>query len=240
MNLDKKEKIEDLQCDNLKIIQNSSLYTFTSDSVILANYIKTKRGDIVVEIGGGCGVISILVQAKHPQARIFIFEIQEKMQELCKKNIKLNKLQDKIYLIPDDVKKFEQYLLVGSIDVVYANPPYFKVTKFDQKDVKKNAKEEVFLNANDLVLTASKMLRFGGAFYCCYPAERSTEIVCLCQKYNMAIKEMFYTENGKGQVKLFIFKAVKGGKSGVKVFPNLVTNDKNGDYLEKLHTKNFL
>ena len=59
------ERLEDLQCNGLKIIQNKNLYTFTSDSVILANFVKTKANDIAVEIGAGCGVISILAQAKN-------------------------------------------------------------------------------------------------------------------------------------------------------------------------------
>ena len=42
MKLTKEERLEDLQCQGLKIIQNKSLYTFTSDSVILANFIKMK------------------------------------------------------------------------------------------------------------------------------------------------------------------------------------------------------
>ena len=57
--------------------------------------------------------------------------------------------------------------------------------------------------------------------------------------HNLKIKEMFFTENGKGGVKLVVIKAVKGGKDGVKVFPNLVTNDRDGNYLEMLQTKNF-
>ena len=41
MELEKGERLEDLG-DNLKIIQNKNLYTFTSDSVVLANFLKIK------------------------------------------------------------------------------------------------------------------------------------------------------------------------------------------------------
>ena len=73
MILEEGERLEDLQFDNLKIVQNKQLYTFTSDSVILANYISTKASDIAVEIGAGSGVISILVQAKNDIKKIFSF-----------------------------------------------------------------------------------------------------------------------------------------------------------------------
>ena len=239
MKLEEGERIEDLQCDGLKIIQNKNLYTFTSDSVILANYVKTKFSDTAVEIGAGCGVVSILVQAKNKLKKIFAFEIQEKMQKLCKKNIDLNNLSEKITLFCEDVKNFEKHIAPNSIDVVYSNPPYFKPTNFTQNEVKKYSKEEILLSCKDLILTASKMLKSGGTFYCSYSAERSCELITNCENAGLKIKEMFFTENGKGEVKLIFIKAVKDAKSGAKVLPNLITNEADGTYLDKLKTKNF-
>lgn len=232
------ERLEDLQCDGLKIIQDDQLYTFSSDSVVLANFVKTKSNDVAVEIGAGSGVISILLQAKNKLKKIFAFEIQPQLQELCKKNIILNNLSEKIELICDDVKNFANHLQ-KEVDVVFSNPPYFKTTNFAQNDVKKIAKEEVCLSCEQLSTTVSKMLKFGGAFYCCYPAERSCELISTLHSHNLIVKEILFTENGKGDVKLVVLKAVKGGKFGTKVYANLVTNDKNGNYLEKLHTKNY-
>ncbi len=240
MNLDSNERIEDLQCNGLKIIQNKTLYTFTSDSVILANFIKTKSQDVAVEIGAGCGVVSILVQAKNKVKKIYNFEIQNEMAKLCQKNICLNELEDKITIIKDDVKNFNKYLQKNSIDVVYSNPPYFKQTNFSQNPVKKIAKEEICLSCEELVNVAESLLKHNGIFYVCYSAERSAEIIYQCEKCGLTIKEMFFTENGKGDVKLVYLKCVKGGKNGVKIYPNLITNDKNGDYLDILKTRNYL
>ena len=236
--LEKNERIEDLQCKNLKIIQNADLYTFTSDSVVLANFVKTKQDDLCVEIGGGCGVISILVQAKNKLKKIVAFEIQKPLAELMQKNICLNSLQDKIEVVCDDVKNFSKY--VEKADVVFSNPPYFKVTNFKQSEVKKIAKEEVLLSCDKLCQCASKMLKSGGAFYVCYPASRTCELVVNLSKVKLAVKEMFFTENGKGKVQTVFLKAVKDAKEEVKIHPNLVTNDQNGDYLEALHTKYFV
>ena len=239
MKLEKGERLEDLQCKGLKIVQNKDLYTFTSDSVLLANFVKTKKNDVVVEIGAGCGVISILVQAKNNLKKIFAFEIQDKMQELCKKNIKLNDLSKKIDLIWDDIKNFKKYIHPASVDVVFSNPPYFKPTNFVQTEVKKIAKEEVCLNYVDLLKVAAKLLKDGGSFYCCYPAERICEFVTECQNNKLPVKELFFTENGKGEIKLALVKCTKGGKNGVKILPTLTTNEENGNYLESLHTRNI-
>ena len=73
MKLEKDERIEDLELNNLKIIQNKSLYCFTSDSAILANFVKAKKSDTCLEIGCGSGVISILVNEKCSPKKIYAF-----------------------------------------------------------------------------------------------------------------------------------------------------------------------
>lgn len=233
------ERLEDLQCKGLKIIQNKKLYCFTSDSVVLANYVKTKKSDVAVEIGAGCGVISILVQAKNELENIVAFELQPCMADLCKKNIELNNLQKRITLVEDDVKNFEKYVKPASVDVVFSNPPFYKTTNFKQDEVKRIAKEDVCLPVEVLAKATGKMLKDGGSFYCVYSAERVAELVCALQKEKLVTKEMFFTENGKGEINLVVLKAVKGGKHGCKILPNLVRNDVDGKYLKTLHTKHF-
>lgn len=237
MILDEDERLEDLQCGGLKIIQNKNYYTFSSDSVILANYIKTRKNDKAVEIGAGSGVISILVQAKNEIEHITCFEIQNEMAQLCDKNIKLNALQEKISLVCDDVKNFRKHIAPNAFDVVFSNPPYFKENDVSQNQVRKFAREQTFLTCSTLCECASKMLKNGGVFYVCYSAERVIELIENLSKNRLKVKEMFFTENGKGKVKLAVLKAIKGAKDGVKVFPNLVTNEEEGAYLEELHTK---
>ena len=231
------ERIEDLQCKGLKIIQDGDYYTFTSDSVILANFIDTKKKDCCVEIGCGCGVISILLSAKKDFQKITAFELKKEMACLCEKNLKLNNLENKIKLINDDICNFNKYIEKASQDVVFSNPPYMVGGDENKSAVRDKARHEKSLPLASLTKIASQMLKFGGKFYLVYSAERSAELIHSLIENNLEPKRMFFTSNGKGRVVLVVIEAVKGGKHGVKVLPELVTNDKNGDYLEKLHTK---
>lgn len=219
MELEKGERLEDLG-DNLKIIQNKNLYTFTSDSVVLANFLKIKPKENAVEIGGGSGVISILATAKNKFKKIKIFEIQEKLQKNCEKNIKINNLSEKLELICDDIKNYRKYLEVGSQDVVFSNPPYFPVDD-SLESVRKNARQEVFLNLKDLIKVSSEMLKFGGRFYLIYPASRLCEFVYECEKNDIKIKKMFFTENCHGVVNLVVIEGRKNGSDGVQILPNV-------------------
>lgn len=231
------ERLEDLQCKGLKIIQNTDYYTFTSDSVILANFINTKKNDKCLEIGCGCGVISILLSAKKDFDNITAFELQSEMAELADKNVKLNHLQEKIKIINDDITSFDKYIDKQSIDVVFSNPPYMVGGDENKNAIRDRARHEKSLPLEKLTRTVSQILKFGGKFYVVYSAERSAQLIHSLIENKLEPKRMFFTSNGKERVVLVVIEAVKGGKHGVKVLPELVTNEKDGKYLEKLHTK---
>ena len=238
--LDPHERIEDLQCKGLKIIQNKDYYTFTSDAVILANFIKMKKTDKGADIGTGCGVIPVLLTAKVEFDKIYAFEIQPQMARIAEKNVILNQLEEKIEIVSDDVRNFQQHFKKESFDVVFSNPPYMKSNiSLNEKPSRSIARHDNQLPIDDLCETAFDMLKFGGKFYLVYTSTRTAELIAMLKKYHLEPKRMFFTENGKDRVVLVIIEAVKGAKQGVEVLPALQTNDKNGDYLKILQTRYF-
>ena len=234
------ERIEDLECGGLKIIQDKSLYTFTSDSVTLANFVKIKSKEKALEIGAGGGVISILLTAKTRVKKIVAFEMQEQMAVFAERNVTLNKLDDRIEIINDKIQNYNQHFKDGEFDVVFSTPPYMLSEPAQEDSVRYLSRHDKMLKIDELCELTSKALKFGGRAYFVYASERSAELIYHLVRNRLEPKALFFTENGKGKTVLVVVEAVKGGKHGVKVLPNLVTNGENGDYLEKLHTRNFI
>jgi tRNA1(Val) A37 N6-methylase TrmN6 len=58
------ERIDDLQCKGYQIIQNKDMFCFGMDAVLLANYVRFKRGGNYLDLGSGTGIIPILLAAK--------------------------------------------------------------------------------------------------------------------------------------------------------------------------------
>ena len=234
--LDSGEKVEDLQFEGLKIVQNKDLYTFTSDSVILANFVKLKRSETALEIGSGSGVISILLSKKQNCKHIFGIELQKELFEMSNKSLALNDLSEKITFVNDNVQNYKKYFGDGSFDVVFSNPPYKREgSAKDNKNLSRAiARHEKNLPLDVLAKIVAKLLKFGGRFYIVYDADRSSEVIFELMKNKLEPKRMFFTENGKGKTILVVIEAVKGGKHGVEVLPAIVTNDKDGTYIEKL------
>ena len=55
------ERLDDLMCNGYQIIQNPDEYCFTSDATKLANFVKCKKTDKVVDLCAGSGIVGILV-----------------------------------------------------------------------------------------------------------------------------------------------------------------------------------
>lgn len=237
MLLEDGERLEDLECNGLKIIQNKNFYTFTSDSVLLANFVETRASDVCVEIGTGCGVISILLSAKTKFKKMYAFEFQKEMALLAEKNVKLNGLESLIKVVEDDILNFERHISKGSADCVVSNPPYMLACGKNENSIRDKARHENSLPVDKLCMAASQLLKEGGKFFVVYAASRACELIFNLMKNRLEPKRMFFSSNGKGKVMLVVIEAVKGGKHEVKVLPELVTNDSDGKYLEQLHTK---
>lgn len=233
--LNENERIEDLQCEGLRIIQNKNLYTFTSDSVVLANFVKLKKREVAVEIGSGSGVIAILLSQKQKNKHIYAFELQKELFDMSLKSIELNQI-DNITVYNDKVQNHMKYIENGSVDVVFTNPPYKREgsAELNKNSSRAIARHESNLPLKDLIKSANDMLKFGGRFYAVYDADRCCELIYELMLNKIEPKRMFFTQNGQGKNILFVVEAVKGGKHGVIVLPPLITNDKEGNYIHDI------
>lgn len=236
LELKQDERLDDLNLDGLKIIQKVGGYGFTSDSVLLANFVQTKHSDFCVEIGAGSGIISVLVNYKEKPKQICAFEIQKDQAELAMRNIDLCNMPN-IKIINDKVQNWNNYIKTGDVDVVFSNPPYFKYDKnvCGQNEQKILSRFDKELSLNDFFDSISKMLKFGGKLYFVQSAERVCQCFDIMKNYQLSPKRMYFVHpNQNKNSTVFLCEAVKGGKDGVVVMPPLFTNNLDGDYIQTI------
>ena len=212
------EEILDLQFQNLKVIQDPEGYCFTSDSVLLANYVKSKASDTVVEFCAGSGVVSILLSKKQKMKKIFAFEIQKRLFDMFQKSIKMNGLEEKITAVNDRLENAVEYLSQEGADVVLCNPPYHEGG--DQSDKKEVAiaTHEVETNLESIVKSANKVLKFGGKFYMVHRVDRLVDVLCTMRKYKIEPKKInIIYPKIQAEPVVFLVTAIKGGKKGLRM-----------------------
>ena len=218
------ERLDDLQYNGLYLIQNKNLYCFSSDAVLLCNFVKAKRTDIIVDLCSGSGVVGILAQAKTNAKQLVMIEKQKELADMCQRSILYNNLNSANVLccdIKNCVKSIKNKLGISQVDVVCVNPPYYLPT---QKKLSGNikidmAKFELKLSLNSICKTANKLLKYGGKFYMINDSERIAEIMSTLLKNDLQPKviELVYPKKNKHS-NVVLIEAVKYGKPGTKIY----------------------
>ena len=226
------ERLDDvLGYKDLKIYQNSSYFSFSLDSIILANYANIRlRDKNIVDFCTGNGVIPLIL-TRRTKNNIVGVEIQEKLAELAKSSVEYNKLTDRITIYNEDAKEFSKKHL-NEFDLVLCNPPYFKLedkSSFNESYEKKIARHEILFNLEDLCISCKKVLKDNGNLCIVHRTDRLMEILETLRKYNLEPKRVrFVYENISKESTLVLVEAQKCGSVGLIVESPIILYNLDG------------
>ena len=246
MEIRKNERIDDLGINDLKIIQNKEYFCFGTDSVLLANFVKSENSNnVILDLCSGSGVIPIILSAKKKYKKIFGIELQSEMYDLFDRNIKINNLEDSIISINENVKnikdirkKITSIMEKDKIDIITCNPPYKEIGTglTTNHDVKTIAKCEVMCNLEDIFITSSKLLGKGGKLYLVHKPERLSDLIYFGRKYNLEAKEIRFVYpkiDKKPSIVLISYR--KDGGNETKVLEPLIEYNDDMRYTDEIY-----
>ena len=215
--------------ENLHIVQDEDYFKFSIDSILLAEYAHINKTDNkILDLCSGNLPVPFILNYKYGK-KIDAIELQDEIYECGCESIKINKLEDKINYIHDNVKNIFNYFDEESYDVITCNPPYFKDSLKNDNKIKSIARHEIEITLEDIIKISSKLLKANKTFYLVHIPQRIDEIILLCNKYNMNIKEIIIVNNSNKEPTLILVKAVKNSKIGLK-FKYLNDADKLKSY----------
>ena len=231
------ERLDDiLGYKDLKIYQNSNFFSFSLDSVILANYSDVRlRDKKIVDFCTGNGVVPMIL-SRRTNSNIIGVEVQDKLCELANKSIEYNGLTDRIEIICNDVKEYSNKHL-NEFDLVLCNPPYFKVeenSKFNDSYEKKIARHEVLINLDEICECAKKVLKDNGKFCIVHRSDRLMDVLEAFKNNKIEPKRIkFVYDNIEKDSTLVLVEGQKCGKVGLKVDKPLILFNLDGSITEE-------
>ncbi len=236
--LKENERLDELQRNGYRIIQNPEKFCFGMDAVLLSGFAKAKKGSSVLDLGTGTGIIPILMEAKTEAAHLTGLEIQEESADMARRSVALNGLAQKIDIVQGDIKEAGRIFGGASFDVVTCNPPYMigqhGLTNPDAP--KAIARHEILCTLEDVVSQAAKVLKPGGNFYMVHRPFRLSEIMVMLVKYKLEPKRMrlVYPFVDK-EPNIVLIEANRGGKSRMTVEKPLIVYKEQGVYTEEIY-----
>lgn len=232
------ERLDDLQLNGLKIIQDPQGFCFGIDAVLLSHFIDVKKAKLAVEFGTGTGIIPLLLSERKAIEKILTFEVQEKVAHMARRSIELNQLEDRIQVIHDTLHHACNYMENGSADIVFSNPPYMAphAAIKNPSDEKAISRHEILCTLEDVVRNAAQILKFRGAFFMIHRPTRLVDIITLCRQYKLEPKKIQMIQPYKDSPpNIFMIKCVKGGNPEMKVMPPLVVYEAKGQFSNRIY-----
>lgn len=232
------ERIDDLQRNNYRIIQDPEHFCFGMDAVLLSGFAKAKEGDHVIDLGTGTGIIPILMEAKTKASNLVGLEIQPESADMAQRSVELNHLEKKIRIVTGDIREASSIFGAATFDVVTSNPPYMTehhgIT--NEKSPKAIARHELLCTLEDVICQAAKLLRPGGSFYMVHRPFRLVDIMVLMREYHLEPKRMKlvypYIDKDPNMV---LIEGLRGGRPRMTVEKPLIVYKEPGVYTDEIY-----
>lgn len=224
----------------IRIVQEKGGYRFSIDAILLAGFVWLKRGERVIDLGTGVGIIPLILGEKGEGAEQIVgVEIQTTLTELAQRNVLINGLEGLIHIYQGDIRHMEDMFLPATFDVVVSNPPYYRISSgrinpYPQKAI---ARHEITCTIEAVLQAARYLLKEGGRLFIIFPASRAITLLDSLRSATLEPKRLRWVHSREDEEATFILtEAYKGGGEGVEVTPPLVVYSSDGTYTPEMET----
>jgi len=209
----------------LRLYQSRVGYRFSLDALLLAHFVIVKARERIIDLGAGNGTIALLLSHLHPGASITGVEVQPAMVERAQRSVALNGLQERVAVVPGDLREIGALFAPSTFDVVVSNPPFRKPSsgRISPHQERQIARHELKGALRDFLAAAAYLLRPKGRLALIYSAERAVELLAALRGAGLEPKRLRWVHSFAGDAALLLLvEAVKGGRSGVEVAAPLI------------------
>ncbi len=231
------ERLDELQRNGYRIIQNPNKFCFGMDAVLLTGFAHAEADDRLLDLGTGTGIIPLLMEAKYGCAHLVGLEIQQESADMAVRSVALNGLTDKIEIVVGDIKEADHFFPSASFDCITCNPPYMigqhgAASPNMQKAI---ARHEILCTFEDVAAQTARLLKPGGHFFLVHRPFRLAEIMVTFARHRLEPKRMQLVHPyADREPNMVLLEAVRGGRPRMKVEKPLVIFREPGVYMSEI------
>jgi len=231
------ERIDDLQCNGYKIIQDTNGFCFGMDAVLLANYALSAVNSEtkLLDLCSGTGIVPLLIAAKTKCRELTGIELQADVADMASRSIELNHQEHRMKMIQGDLREIKQMGMDSGMNVVTCNPPYMNAGLKNSTDRKLISRHEVMCTLKDVCYAAAYTLKSNGKFFMVHRPNRLVDIFNELRRAHLEPKRMrlvYPYENSEAN--MVLLEAVKGGRVQLTVEKPLVVYKEKNIYTDEI------
>lgn len=243
MNIDevvqKDETVDAIPEGRLRIIQKRRGFRFGIDAVLLSHFTRLKRGDRVLDLGTGSGIIALILYHRFPGVSIVGMDIDDAAVAMARRTLILNGIQDEIEFVTGDCRRISDTFPEAAFTAVVMNPPYRRLRsgRINPSPEKARARHEVAGTISDFIAAASQVLAAKGRLFTIYPTSRLVELFHRMRERRIEPKRLQIVHSTQGnQGEFALVEGVKNGREELVVLPPLAIYTEERIYTETVKT----
>jgi tRNA1Val (adenine37-N6)-methyltransferase len=221
----------------LTVRQHRDGYRFSVDAVLLACQVRPASGSAALDLGAGCGIISLILAYRHPEVTVAAVEVQKSLAALAEENAAANGLAERVRVITCDLRSLPTEEIPGPFDTLVCNPPYRPVGsgRINPHRQRAVARHEIHMDIRDVAAVGRRVVKTGGRLHLIYPAERLTDLLLAFRREGLEPKHLRpVCSQAEAPARRVLLEAVKGGRSGMQVDSPLVIYKTDGAYTDEV------
>jgi len=219
------ETLETFGGNKLQILQKKRGYRFSADAILLSDFVRIRKGEKVIDLGTGCGILPLLLSQTTKVCSFLGVEVQKSLSDLAERNVMSNHFQHRITILHEDYRTLPRIFPAGSFHVVVSNPPYrkFRSGRVNPTEERAIARHEIYGAIDDLVSVAAFLLPPKGRFYFIFPASRAVDAIASLRRNMLEPKRIRFVHPYDGAVAKFILvESVKDSGVELKIMAPLI------------------
>ena len=227
---------------DLILFQNKSGYRFSIDSVLLAHFLTPHKGDKILDMGAGCGVIALILLYRWASIveEVSGIELQASLAKLAQANYHSNNFSEHGRVIEKDIKNILGAIAPESYDKVICNPPFYSCSsgRMSTKKEANLARHHVLATLLDFLKASALVVKNRGDVFFIYPSESIAECIIFAQQVRLEVKRIrfVYGYPHKSNIsRLVLLQFKKNGAAGAEILPPLyIYQERKGSFTEEM------
>jgi tRNA1Val (adenine37-N6)-methyltransferase len=159
----------------------------TGDAVLLGSIAKPPLSGYVLDIGCGCGILSLMMAQQSKDAEIQAIDIDEAAVIETQKNFERSLWKTRLSVVQISVQQYAAENK-ATFNHIICNPPYFRNSLKSQNPEKRIARHTVTLSTEELFEAVENLLADNACFWVIFPADELKQNLQLALRFNLFAK----------------------------------------------------
>ena len=207
-------------------------YKHSVDPILLADFVEARKGERVIDLGTGSGVIPICLAKRFKDIEIVGLELQEGLIKIAREKtspfsppLQGGERGGYIEIIKGDIRDVKSLFDAESFDIVVGNPPYRKADdgRINPDREKAVARHEIEITLSEFIKAGRYLVKNLGSVNIIYHPYRLTELLSTMTENKITPKRIqFVHPKIDSKAEMVMVEGIKNGKSELMVMKPLV------------------